>query len=153
MVQVGADDNYLLETQIGPCGSCTRIGITNWSMSTDASSCISWISCPYVSRLILGQLVTQNAAQGATLPRYYHAEMCLLNETQLSQFLVSAELSHCCALYHLAVTTGMRLGVRGRVKRRDLSSSRLSTAALTNCGLAPTIVTIFIPAVPYKTSG
>jgi integrase len=42
------------------------------------------------------------------LPRRYQKEMQVLTETQVTQFLIAAENSRYKALYHLAITTGMR---------------------------------------------
>jgi integrase len=53
-------------------------------------------------------LILRNPAQGASLPRYEHSEMQVLDESQVSQFLVAAHGSQHEALYHLAVVTGMR---------------------------------------------
>lgn len=55
-------------------------------------------------------LVTYNPAHGATLPRYQHGEMQVLDEAQVGKFLVAAQSSPNRALYQLAVTTGMRQG-------------------------------------------
>jgi integrase len=55
-------------------------------------------------------LITYNPSHGATLPRYKHCEMQVLDENQVSQFLIAAQSSNYLALYYLAVTTGMRQG-------------------------------------------
>ena len=47
---------------------------------------------------------------GATLPKYKHAEMLVLEKSQDSQLVVSAKDSRPEALYHLAVTIGMGMG-------------------------------------------
>lgn len=65
-------------------------------------------------------LVTYNPAHGATLPQYRHSEMLVLDEAQVNRFLVSAQTSPYCALYHLAVTTGMRQGELFGLKWVDL---------------------------------
>jgi len=65
-------------------------------------------------------LVTYNPTQGATLPQYKHSEMQVLDETQVSQFLVAAQESYYRAFYHLAVTTGMRQGELFGLKWIDL---------------------------------
>jgi integrase len=65
-------------------------------------------------------LVTYNPAHGATLPRYTHSEMQVLDEDQVSQFLVAAQSSPYAALYQLAVTTGMRQGELFGLKWADL---------------------------------
>jgi integrase len=65
-------------------------------------------------------LVAYNPAHGATLPRYQHSEMQVLDESQVSQLLVAAQSSSYCALYHLAVTSGMRQGELFGLKWMDL---------------------------------
>ncbi len=55
-------------------------------------------------------LVVKNPAHGAALPKYRHAEMQVLDESQVSRFLVAAQGSRYEALYYLAITTGMRQG-------------------------------------------
>ncbi len=55
-------------------------------------------------------IVLHNPTDGAALPQYKHAEMLVWDETQVSQFLIAAKGSRYEALYHLAVTTGMRMG-------------------------------------------
>jgi len=54
--------------------------------------------------------ILNNPAQGAALPRYRHAEIKVLDENQVGQFLIAAQYSPHRALYHLAVATGMRQG-------------------------------------------
>ena len=65
-------------------------------------------------------LVAYNPAHGATLPRYTHGEMQVLDEAQVSLFLIAAQNSPYRALYHLAVTTGMRQGELFGLKWSDL---------------------------------
>ncbi len=65
-------------------------------------------------------LISHNPSHGATLPRYRHGEMRVLDEGQVSQFLVAAQDSPYTALYHLAVTTGMRQGELFGLKWTDL---------------------------------
>ncbi len=55
-------------------------------------------------------LLMFNPAHGAALPKYQHAEMQVLDESQVTQFLVAAHGSHYEALYYLAINTGMREG-------------------------------------------
>lgn len=50
----------------------------------------------------------RNPAHGATVPKRSHREMKILNDQQVTLFLVAASGSRYKALYHLAVTTGMR---------------------------------------------
>jgi len=68
-------------------------------------------------------LVTYNASQGASLPRYTHPEMQILDTAQVSQFLIAAHESPYKALYYLAVTTGMRQGELFGLKWSDLKWS------------------------------
>jgi integrase len=65
-------------------------------------------------------LILRNPAHGAALPRYEHSEMQVLEESQVSQFLVAAHDSQYEALYHLAVVTGMRQGELFGLKWTDL---------------------------------
>lgn len=65
-------------------------------------------------------LLTHNPTQGATLPRYRHGDMKILDESQVSHFLVAAQDSTYQGLYHLAVTTGMRLGELVGLKWSDI---------------------------------
>jgi len=55
-------------------------------------------------------LIIFNPTQGASLPRYSHDEMNVLDTNQVAQFLVAAQNSPHYALFHLAITTGMRIG-------------------------------------------
>ena len=52
--------------------------------------------------------IGRNPAHGATVPRASHKEMKILNDQQVSLFLMAASTSKYKTLYHLAVTTGMR---------------------------------------------
>ena len=65
-------------------------------------------------------LILRNPTEGAALPQYKHAEMQVLDETQVSQLLVAAKCSRHEALYHLAVTTGMRMGELFGLRWSDL---------------------------------
>ena len=53
-------------------------------------------------------LVLTNPAHGAALPRLRHSEMQILDESQISLFLIASVDSKYHALYHLAITTGLR---------------------------------------------
>ena len=53
-------------------------------------------------------LLGRNPAHGATLPKKAYREMAIFNEQQVTSFLVAASSSKFPALFHLAVTTGMR---------------------------------------------
>lgn len=55
-------------------------------------------------------LLVYNPTQGATLPRYTHEEMMVWDTDQVTQFLIAAQNSPNYALFHLAITTGMRIG-------------------------------------------
>jgi integrase len=65
-------------------------------------------------------LILRNPAHGAALPRRNQTEMSVLDESQVSQFLVAAHNSQHEALYHLAVTTGMRQAELLGLKWSDL---------------------------------
>lgn len=54
-------------------------------------------------------LIIRNPSHGATVPRAIHKEMKILNDEQVGLFLVAVSGSRYAALYHLAVTTGMRI--------------------------------------------
>jgi integrase len=53
-------------------------------------------------------IIGKNPAHGATLPKKPYREMAILNEQQVTTFLVAASSSKFRTLFHLAVTTGMR---------------------------------------------
>jgi len=65
-------------------------------------------------------LISHNPSHGASLPRYKRGEMQVLDENQVSQFLIAAQDSPYLALYHLAITTGMRQGELFGLKWSDL---------------------------------
>lgn len=65
-------------------------------------------------------LILRNPTDGAALSQYKHAEMMVLDETQVSQLLVAAKVSRHEVLYHLAVTTGMRMGELFGLRWSDL---------------------------------
>jgi integrase len=65
-------------------------------------------------------LVVSNPTHGAALPRYRHGEMQVMDESQVTRFLVAAQDSPYLALYHLALTTGMRQGELLGLKWTDL---------------------------------
>lgn len=54
--------------------------------------------------------LTRNPADGTTPPRLVEKEMSVLTEEEAYQFLITARESRHCALYHLAIKTGMRQG-------------------------------------------
>ncbi len=68
-------------------------------------------------------LLAANPTQGATLPVYLHNEMRTLDSSQVSRFLLAAKGSPYYALYHMAITTGMRLGELLGLKWSDLDWS------------------------------
>ena len=55
-------------------------------------------------------IIGRNPCIGAQLPRRNQKEMQVLSESQVTSFLIAAENSRYKALYHLAITTGMRYG-------------------------------------------
>ncbi len=65
-------------------------------------------------------LLFTNPAHGAALPKYQHAEMKVLDESQVVQFLVAAHGSRYEALYYLAINTGMREGELFGLRWSDL---------------------------------
>lgn len=66
------------------------------------------------------RMVVVNPIHGAELPRYKHGEMRVLDEGQITQFLVAAQGSPFLALYQLAITTGIRQGELLGLKWSDL---------------------------------
>ena len=65
-------------------------------------------------------LVMYNPTIGATLPRYHHEEMKVLEENQVIQFLIAAQDSPHYALFYIAITTGMRMGELFGLKWSDI---------------------------------
>ena len=63
-----------------------------------------------MEKAVMYDLIMRNPAHGAALPKYAHAEMTILDEFQVSQFLLAARGSNYEVLYHLAIKTGMRQG-------------------------------------------
>jgi integrase len=64
--------------------------------------------------------IIRNPSHGAALPRLRQAEMQVLDENEANQFLVAAQGSPYEALYHLAITTGMRESELFGLKWSDL---------------------------------
>jgi integrase len=62
-----------------------------------------------LEQAVINGIIGRNPAHGATVPRLKHKEMQILNEQQVGSFLVAASHSRYQILYHLAVTTGMRI--------------------------------------------
>ena len=71
-------------------------------------------------RAVKYDMIVRNPAHGAMLPRWKQVEMRMLDESQVSQFLIAAQGSPHEALYHLAITTGMRQGELLGLKWTDL---------------------------------
>ena len=65
--------------------------------------------------------IGRNPAHGASLPRYTHSEMNVLDANQVTQFLIAAQDSRNEALYSLAIHTGMRQGELFGLKWTDLN--------------------------------
>jgi integrase len=65
-------------------------------------------------------VIARNPCIGTMLPRRSLNEMQVLTESQVTQFLIAAEDSRYKALYHLAITTGMRYSELIGLKWSDL---------------------------------
>lgn len=65
-------------------------------------------------------IISQNPSYEASLPRYKRGEMQVLDESQISRFLIAAQDSPYLALYYLPITTGMRQGELFGLKWCDL---------------------------------
>ena len=65
-------------------------------------------------------MIMRNPSHGADQPRYKTGEMQVLDENQAAEFLIVARDSPYRALYHLALTTGMRQGELFGLKWTDL---------------------------------
>lgn len=65
-------------------------------------------------------LVLPNPAHEAALPRLRQSEMQILDESQISLFLIASASSKYHALYHLAITTGLREGELFGLRWSDL---------------------------------
>ena len=68
--------------------------------------------------------IGRNPAHGASLPRYTHTEMMVLDADQVTQFLIAAQVSRYEGLYSLAIQTGMRQGELFGLKWTDLNWDR-----------------------------
>lgn len=66
----------------------------------------------------------KNPAHGASLPRTVQKEMMILDENQVSQFLLAARTSLYEALFHLAIVTGMRQGELFGLRWGDIQWNR-----------------------------
>jgi integrase len=65
-------------------------------------------------------IIGRNPCIGAMLPRRNQKEMQVLTESQVTLFLITAENSRYKALYHLAITTGMRYSELVGLKWSDI---------------------------------
>jgi len=69
-------------------------------------------------------LVSQNASDGARLPKLPYREMEILDENQVLTMLIAAKDSRLEALLHVAIKTGMRQGEILALKWSDLDWTR-----------------------------
>ncbi len=76
-----------------------------------------------MERAVRLDLIMRNPAHGATLPSLVQQEMKIFDEEQITRFLVAVNGTRNEALYHLAVTTGMRQGELFGLKWSDLKWS------------------------------
>ena len=65
-------------------------------------------------------LLTRNPADGATPPRLDQGEMLVMNESQVTQFLIAAQGNRYEVMFHVAVKTGMRQAELLGLKWNDL---------------------------------
>jgi integrase len=63
-----------------------------------------------LERAVKYDIISRNPTHKAILPRKQQPEMSVLEESQVSALLIAAKTSRLEALFHLAVTTGMRQG-------------------------------------------
>jgi len=68
--------------------------------------------------------IPRNPAHGAILPRIHRPEMSVLEESQVSQFLVTVHGTRNEALYQMAIATGMRQGELLGLKWADIDWNR-----------------------------
>ena len=66
-------------------------------------------------------LISSNATEAVTPPRYIKKEIDALDKEQIKTLLKAAEDDKLCALYVLAVTTGMRKGELLGLQRKDIN--------------------------------
>ena len=85
--------------------------------------CHSILHCALAKAVAYGW-ITRNPAHGVTLPHYKPPEMRVWNDSQVSLFLVVAEGSQHKALFHLAISCGMRLGEILGLRWTDLDWNR-----------------------------
>jgi len=69
---------------------------------------------------VRGGIIGRNPCIGALIPKGKPKEMKVLTADQVTRFLVAAESSRYKALYHLAITTGMRYGELIGLKWSDI---------------------------------
>lgn len=65
-------------------------------------------------------LIGRNPAKAVTTPKVVQREMMVLNDNQVRQLLITAQGDRYEALYHLAVTTGLRQGELLGLKWEDI---------------------------------
>ncbi len=85
--------------------------------------CHSILHCALGKAIDYGWII-RNPAHGVSQPQYKPSEMQVWNDSQVSLFLVIAESSQHKALYHIAITTGMRQGEIFGLKWSDLDWNR-----------------------------
>jgi integrase len=73
-----------------------------------------------LAKAVLYGLVPTNTAHGASLPRYQHQEMRVLDADQIGRLLAAASGNRLEALFHLAAVTGMRQGELFGLKWTDV---------------------------------
>jgi len=73
-----------------------------------------------LEKAVKNNLLLRNPAHGANLPRANQPEMKVFDEGQITQFLIASHNTRNEALYHLAVTTGIREGELFGLKWADL---------------------------------
>ena len=73
-----------------------------------------------LNKAVRYNLIIANPTSGASLPRYRHPEMKVLDANQVSLFLIAAQGSYYEVLYYLAIHTGMRQGELFGLKWDDL---------------------------------
>lgn len=61
-----------------------------------------------LAKAVLYGLIPTNTAHGASLPRYQHKEMLVLDSDQIGRLLAASSGNRLEALFHLAAVTGMR---------------------------------------------
>lgn len=75
-----------------------------------------------LAQAVRWRLITRNVASGVEKPKQPRPEMRILDFHQVQQFLAAADDHRLYALFHLAVTTGLRRGELLGLKWTDLDS-------------------------------